>query len=308
MVGSVAQTIQGEAGSNPAHQFAVAATIYNRWLAGGYGSSPSSIVNAPNQYTGYSASPNASAQQLAAAIENRTLPQYGNVGNAVNFQTAGSNTTLGQCSSCVNIGGNNFSDRFGSPTANFVPPQYGGSGQVGDPAIAPYPGSGLGTPIPDYSGAFNDVPGNLGGASPNYAPGVGSGYSTGLSPITDPNSVTGLPYTGIPDSGGFLQGGAGILTPSGPYGTGDITSLPGIGDLGTNIPGLITGGTGLTFPGLSGNAGIGSTGASNSADASWYNTLSKIIWDDLNKFGLILLALILIAAGAWALARERGYA
>lgn len=127
MSGSVAGTIQGEAGSNPANQFAVASTIYNRLQAGGYGSSANAIVNAPNQYTGRSSTPNATAQQFAQAIEDGTLPQYGRVGNAVNFQTAGSDTPLGRNPQTVNIGGNNFSDRFGTPTSSFVPPEYGGT-------------------------------------------------------------------------------------------------------------------------------------------------------------------------------------
>lgn len=133
MTGSVAATIQGEAGSNPANQFAVAATIWNRLKAGTYGSSALDIVNAPNQFVG-SATPNSSAQTFADAIENGTLPQFGTTGNAVNFQTAGSDTTLGRDPNAVNIGGNNFSDRFGSPTANFVPPQFGGIDFSQDPS------------------------------------------------------------------------------------------------------------------------------------------------------------------------------
>lgn len=131
MTGSVAATIQGEAGGNPANQFAVASTIYNRMQRGGFpgGASASGIVNAPNQYVAQ-ASPNATAQQFAQAIEDGTLPKYGNVGNAVNFQTAGSSTTLGRDPAAVNIGGNNFSDRFGTPTANFIPPEYGGINAV----------------------------------------------------------------------------------------------------------------------------------------------------------------------------------
>ena len=128
MAGTLAQTIQGEAGSNPANQFAVAATIYNRMQAGTFpgGSDPIAIVNAPEQYIG-SSTPNASAEQLASAIQNGTLSQYGNVGNAVNFQS-NQNVIAGG----TNIGGNYFSDNFGPPTANFVAPQYGGAGSTTD--------------------------------------------------------------------------------------------------------------------------------------------------------------------------------
>ena len=131
MAGSLASTIQGEAGSNPANQFAVASTIYNRMQAGTFpgGTDPYAIVNAPSQFVG-SATPNATAQQFADAISNGTLPQYGNVGNATFFQTTGSNTTLGSVG--YDIGGNAFSDQWGAPSSGFQPPQYGASGGNGN--------------------------------------------------------------------------------------------------------------------------------------------------------------------------------
>jgi hypothetical protein len=133
MAGTVAQTIQGEAGSNPANQFAVAATIYNRMQAGGYGSSAFDIVNRPQQFVG-TATPNASAQRFATAIENGTLPQYGDTGNAVNFQSGPTAARNGFTQGGQNIGGNWFSDRFGSPTNNFSPPVYndGSTGRLAD--------------------------------------------------------------------------------------------------------------------------------------------------------------------------------
>jgi Cell Wall Hydrolase len=130
MTGSVAQTIQGEAGSNPANQFAVASTIYNRLHAGGYGSSANAIVNAPQQFVGFNASPNSTAQSFADAIENGTLPSMGNTGNAVNFQSGSTAARNGFTNGGANIGGNFFSDRFGAPTSNFVAPSYGGAGST----------------------------------------------------------------------------------------------------------------------------------------------------------------------------------
>ena len=130
MSGTLAQTIQGEAGSNPANQFAVAATIYNRMQLGTFpgGSDPSAIVNAPSQFVGFNATPNSTAQSFAAAIQNGTLPNMGTVGNAVNFQSGQTAANNGFTNGGANIGGNWFSDRFGAPTSNFQAPQYGGAG------------------------------------------------------------------------------------------------------------------------------------------------------------------------------------
>lgn len=132
MSGTLAQTIQGEAGSNPANQFAVAATIYNRMQQGTFpgGSDPVAIVNAPSQFVGFNASPNSTAQTFADAITNGTLPNMGSTGNAVNFQSGGTAARNGFTNGGANIGGNWFSDRFGSPTSNFQAPAYGGAGST----------------------------------------------------------------------------------------------------------------------------------------------------------------------------------
>lgn len=208
MTGTVAQTIQGEAGSNPANQFAVASVIYNRLQTGGFGGSTASqIVNAPSQFTGFAATPNASAQALAQAIENGTLQNYGNTGNALYFQQAGSDTTLGSRSAgVVNIGGNNFSDAWGSPTSSFQAPQYGGSGaNFTPPAGTPdtfvtsvTPGSQSEYPLnpgdyssdPNASFSFND-PGTGAGASTQ------SGATTGTGG-TNAQGVAAQPGTGTP--------------------------------------------------------------------------------------------------------------
>lgn len=208
MTGSVAQTIQGEAGSDPAHQFAVASVIYNRMQQGGFGgSSASQIVNAPDQFTGFAATPNSSAQQFAAAIENGTLPQYGNTGNAVYFQQAGSNTTLGSRSpGVVNIGGNNFSDQWGSPSAAFQAPQYAAAGGANFTPPAGTPDQFVVSTTP---GSQSEVPINPGDYSsdPNASfdfndPNVGAG--TGA-----PSGTTGGTGSGTTGTGTQTQSGAG---------------------------------------------------------------------------------------------------
>lgn len=169
MSGSVAATIQGEAGSDPANQFAVASVIYNRIQAGTFpgGSNAFAVVNAPSQFIG-SASPNSSAQQFADAIENGTLGQYGTTGNALYFQTAGSATTLGSNPNAVNIGGNNYSDEWGSPSSSFVAPSYGGgaAGSDGNPNT--------------FTGSNGNL--DVGGGGDIGTPGYGGSYGGGLDP------------------------------------------------------------------------------------------------------------------------------
>lgn len=127
MTGTLAETIQGEAGSNPAAQFAVASTIYNRQQAGSFpgGTDPTAIVNAPNQFTGYNANPNSTADMFAAAVQNGTLSNYGNPGNATYFQS-GQPAFDNGLNYGTNVGGNYFSDNFGAPSSDFTAPTYTG--------------------------------------------------------------------------------------------------------------------------------------------------------------------------------------
>lgn len=206
MTGTVAQTIQGEAGSNPAHQFAVASVIYNRMQQGGFGGSTASqIVNAPSQFTGQ-ATPNASAQQFAAAIENGTLPQYGNTGNAVNFVQAGTGIGGLEQGGAVNIGGNVFSDRWGAPTANFQAPQYQGSAGAN---FTPPPGTPDTFVTSATPGSQTEYPLNPGDYSsdPNASftfndPSTGAGASTsgggGSAGGTNAQGVAAQPGAGTP--------------------------------------------------------------------------------------------------------------
>lgn len=169
MTGSLAETIMGEAGPDPAAQFAVATTIYNRQKAGNFpgGTDLRGIVNAPQQYVGYNPSPNASAQALAAAIESGTLDHYGTVGNAVNFQS-GATAQANGLTAGTNIGGNWFSDRFGAPTSDFQAPVFGGAaGVLGDPNAVHAPT----TPT-------------SGGSSSTTPPGSGQQVALGLQKTT----------------------------------------------------------------------------------------------------------------------------
>jgi Cell Wall Hydrolase len=182
MTGTLAQTIQGEAGSNPANQFAVASTIWNRMQSGNFpgGADPNAIVNAPQQFVGFNATPNSTAQTFADAIQNGTLPTMGSTGNAVNFQSGATAARNGFTNGGANIGGNWFSDRFGSPTSNFQAPQYGGAGSAianGNPDTAS--GANPGTTDPLGS----SVTQNPGGTSPTGGAGaMGTPIQTSLQP------------------------------------------------------------------------------------------------------------------------------
>lgn len=198
MVGTVAQTIMGEAGADPNAQFAVASTIFNRLHAGnfpGVSGGATGIVNAPNQFIGFSATPNASAQMFADAIENGTLSQFGSTGNATFFQTAGSNTTLGQNAGAVTIGGNNFSDAFGTPTASFQAPVFNGFGMSAGPVD-----NGNGSTAASNNVFAGGIPLTQGseaqffGSTPNFDPNAAPDV---FSQVTGTGTSMGLPGSQI---------------------------------------------------------------------------------------------------------------
>ena len=134
----LAGVIQGEAGNDPAAQFAVASTMYNRmsmpgpYVGGGSGSVASVVL--PSQFNGYNPNPNSNAMTLAGALMNGNAPPGGSTGNATFFAApvqgnaawAAPGGPLFQ--NGTNIGGNYFSDQQGAPSGNFQPPQYTGAG------------------------------------------------------------------------------------------------------------------------------------------------------------------------------------
>lgn len=296
MAGSVAGTIQGEAGSNPANQFAVASTIWNRLQAGTYGSSASAIVNAPNQYVG-SASPNASAQQFADAIEKGTFPQLGDPGNAVNFRTFGyvnpsnpNSPGSAMGTQGFNIGGNAFSDREGAPSANFRPPQYGGGFQFAQ--------------VPDYSGAFDGTLPSFGSGNTGYTfVDPGNGFGSGLTPGSA-QDIAGNPFgeggtMAFPAAPDFSSNGVvSIDAPNYQFGGGGIAA-GGNSDLTSGLG--LTGDLGSTLfqPGF-GNAGVASsTGNSGAASSDFFQTLINDFWNVAQRGGLIILGIVLIAVGGY---------
>ena len=218
MVGTLAGTIQGESDGTPASMFAVASVIYNRSQNPAFGSSnPETLVNLPNQFTGQSSNPSQTAQTFASAVQNGTLGQYGNTGNALYFQQAGSSGTVAQASN-VNVGGNVYSDQYGAPSGSFVAPAYGMSGT--SYTQPPGYGTNFNTPAgtPDTFGTSN-TPGSRDQTTlppGSYVDGgtqQGAPYEQGVDPVTGepdwvlPDVNAGAPVTyGGSGSGGTTSG------------------------------------------------------------------------------------------------------
>jgi hypothetical protein len=214
----LAGVIQGEAGSDPASQFAVASTMYNRmsipgpYVGGGSGSVTSVVL--PSQFNGYNPNPNSNAMALAGALMNGQPPPGGDTGNATFFAApvrgnaawAAPGGPLFQ--SGTNIGGNYFSDQQGAPSGNFQPPSYTGAGTT----IA----SG---PADNSSGGTDSV--TMNSADPNYGditniPVAGVNAPAASTPSTTSPSTTSptttAPTTASPSTS-TLGGDVGTGTP-----------------------------------------------------------------------------------------------
>jgi len=153
----LAAVIQGEA-ADPAGQFAVAATMYNRLQSGKFGNSIQDIVT-PTQFNGYNPKTSPTAVQLANAIWRGDPPPGGSTGNSLYFSAkdspgyaTGSEKQI--TPGGANIGGNLFSDQFGSPSADFVPPH-----RVGTPTpyLNPTPSAPSGTSIASIPGFLQSI-------------------------------------------------------------------------------------------------------------------------------------------------------
>jgi trimeric autotransporter adhesin len=328
---SPAQIIQGEAASQ-AGQFAVASTIFNRMQAGNFGGSTAAgVVNDPGQFVGNlknapigagvpdTVSPFAAS--LGADLSNGIAPQGGTTGNALYFLSGPSSIASG---GGTNIGGNFFSDRFGPPSSDFQPPVYGGapnptSGGSGVPAGLPSNGTGN---FYDLTGSdqFGQGPPGQDGSVPSGAnnSSVGMGALTGNgdltqfsvagvnAPASTPDSVAPNGNDqGTPNLGGGLSGpvlsttGAPANTPA-----SDTTATPGDAKP-TDVPTAIATGFNTLTAGLgkaiSGAASTGSSAITNSTTAAttagttWLGSIFPNVTAWLERAGLGLLAIVLIA-------------
>ena len=287
------------------------------------GSDPYAIVNAPQQFVGSNGQPNATANQFAQAIQDGTLPNYGNVGNAVNFQSGQAAINNGLASGGANIGGNYFSDQFGPPTGNFVAPSYGSS--TGG-AIASGPADAAGgdgfAPIGDsgyasVGGSTGSINGSFIGSSPfgNY-PDIGGGQPTGT---IGQDFSSGLPYS---STGSAFTGASASGLASDPFGstadasastsdtsqaassaTGQATGQAGGQQQGTGTP-INLGLQATTVQTVGGwvNNAITSTGQ---AFETAFGTLLGGLQNWFTRGFLIIVAVIIIAIALWALMGSR---
>ena len=199
----LAGVIQGEAGNDPAAQFAVASTMYNRMSTPGPyiggGSGDVSQVVLPTQFNGYNPAPNSNAMTLAGALMNGQAPPGGSTGNATFFAApvqgnaawAAPGGPLFQ--SGTNIGGNYFSDQQGAPTANFQAPSYTGAGTT----IANGPADAGGGAAPGGVGPDSDPLGSSVTMNPSGTASTSGGSAAATSGTNAPNTNAGA-ATGTP--------------------------------------------------------------------------------------------------------------
>lgn len=272
----LAGIIQGEA-SNPADQFGVASTIFNRSQAGSFpgGSNPFSVATAPSQFSAFPngmQTPTPFATQLAQSTIDGTLPSMGNTGNATYYNAAGfaypslSNNSYSPTS-------NAYSDAFQQPPSNnFQLPQLNNSANatpafpssnadLGFNTVGTQPAQtqqGQYTVGPTYynpdTGQNEQIYTQTGGA-------IGQSNTESSQAPADPNAVQDAtqdaPSPG-PGTTGSAAFGDAAGTPSGPGTTG--SNVYGGDD---NIGALATGGDD-NLGAEGGNINIGSTGAPSS--------------------------------------------
>jgi len=232
----LARVISGESASIPG-QFAVAATMYNRLQDGSFGSSINSVVT-PQQFNGYNyGSYSQQAYDWAGDLLSGNAPRSGDTGNALYFNATKTIDSTGTASSQAfareaqqygySTGGNSFSDRFGKPSDNFVPPQYGG--QASSPYEPEYNQPSQNYTMPDgtNSGAYT-------------GPGLGAGTSTssdGVAPAGDtpPVADNGSSEIGSGSSGDLAGAPASLIGAPAPVGSGDVGTGEGK-DFGANKP------------------------------------------------------------------------
>ena len=272
----LASVIQGEAGSDPASQFAVASVMYNRTQTTGFGGSDIQSVVTPSQFLGYNSTPNASAQSLANDLWSGNAPSGGSTGNATYF-VSGSPTgpaTSGIIGGGSNIGGNYYSDTWGSPSSSFQAPVYGGAQtqSLGTGATDPTAGSlsligGSATP----------------GANASIAP---AGASTAIGAAGASTAI----------------GAAGASTAIGAAGVAGTWEIAGPAAVTTSATGI--------DKALSGAAStIASSQATTLAGATttgtdWLNEIFSNAKDMFVRFGLVLFGLILLAGGVFWFTRQ----
>ena len=211
----LASVIQGEAGNDPAAQFAVASTMYNRmansgpYVGGGSGDVTSVVL--PTQFNGYNPSPNSNAMNLAGALMNGQPPPGGSTGNATFFAApvqgnaawAAPGGALYTSPNSTNIGGNYFSDQQGAPSGNFQPPSYTGAGTtIANGPADTSSGANTGNPL---GWSVTENPGGTSLGNDQGTPNLGGGVSSpSIGTATTPAQGTPIQTALQPEETSFI--------------------------------------------------------------------------------------------------------
>jgi len=208
-IAQLSALIAGEARS-PADQFGVAATIQNRVSSNymGLGGVFGQAFN-HNQFEAYPNKlgvPTPYTDQLAAALSNGTLSNYGDTGNALFYNAPGYNSAYASgTGNSFGAGSNQYSDVYNRPpSSNFILPQAGAT--------------------PSNSNMFDGNSGLMNGSDA-----FGSG-GAGASSIGDGSFVSDNNPFG--DTFGGTQSPESLGGPAKPVAGGD-TGIPGISSQGT---------------------------------------------------------------------------
>jgi Cell Wall Hydrolase len=284
----LANIIQAEA-STPEGQFAVASTILNRANSGLFGSSdPLTIANQPGQFAGNLISPSGPgnvpsvaspfAQQLATATQNGDLSAFGNTGNSLFFQSnqGQPSTVVGGAS--VNIGGNFFSDRSGQPSANFVAPQFGGTGASNVD----------GTGFSDITGQFPEDDGESVGSDPLGSVAInqdatGAAGTANFGDIPDNLFDDSQAPTAVASTAGTASSGVGAAAGAG----GIAVNLTDESQLPSSISGA-----GKAVQQGAGTIGSSVTGAASSAEGTLASAISSL--ENYTSSAFVVVALVVM--------------
>jgi hypothetical protein len=304
---ALAGVIQGEAGSDPNEQFAVASTISNRLsgLFGNFGGSISSVVS-PSAFNGFSNTPNANATALATAIFNgNNLSQFGNPGNVTFFSASNNSTNPGAANfvnpsmqgvanagNTVSPGGNSFS------TGTSAGPSLGGT-------VLPQLGAtGSASGIPGINSSVSISDDQL---TPNLLSAANQGVGADAPDLTDADfaGLTDADIVGPTSSAATTAGTSATSAATGAAGAGgtpiNITDLPGADT-------AIKGAGSSVQSGLSGVA-TGVTGAANAVAgtaASVINSFESFTSNAFVVIALVVMGVIFVAFGLGMFGKRQG--
>lgn len=235
----LAQIIAGESNGTPGDDFGVASTIYNRtqgvsgYNGPGFGLTGTGAATAPLQFSAYPnglGNPTPNQLALATAINNGTLSNYGDTGNATYYNAAGyayqNNGSNAFGANASGLPSNVYSDQYQQqPSSNFQLPQVSDAQPVSngplqdlgspDEASMYDQYSGFGAGNGDMNSGALTYPSLEGGAGGSFAAGNPIGYGNADLAPAPGSASTAAPSPLGPNQGTpNLGGGASQTNPS----------------------------------------------------------------------------------------------